>query len=83
MKALLLFLAVLVAGCAMTNPNISRKLTSGAIGCPADEVAIRGETADIIGNHNWAADCRGKSFVCHFHQSSGVNCKEPIGQASN
>jgi hypothetical protein len=78
MRVLAFALVLSLAGCAMTNPTISRNLTSGAIGCPPSEIKISEETANVYGNHNWKAECKGRSFICNYHHTSGVDCKEPI-----
>lgn len=73
--------SIIVAMCAgCTSARISRSLTSGAIGCPQNEIEITNETASgVMGRlHNWEAQCRGKNFVCSYDQTTGVNCKEPL-----
>ena len=31
--------------------------------------------------HAWEAECRGKHFVCSYHETSGVNCSEALAGA--
>jgi hypothetical protein len=31
--------------------------------------------------HAWEAECRGKHFVCSYHESSGVHCTEALAGA--
>lgn len=65
-----------------TNARISQGFTSGAIGCPRDEITISNETTDgPMGTmHAWEADCRGKHFVCSYQETAGVNCKEALAR---
>ncbi|WP_395684453.1 hypothetical protein [Dokdonella sp.] len=74
----LLAAVTLVAGC--TNARISRGFTSGAIGCTSDEITIYNETATgpMGSMHAWEAECRGKHFVCSYHETSGVHCTEAL-----
>lgn len=69
------------AGC--TNARISQGFTSGAVGCPRDEITIYNETASgpMGSMHAWEAECRGKHFVCSYHETSGVNCSEALAGA--
>jgi hypothetical protein len=73
--------AALSIGC--TNARISQGFTSGAVGCPKDEIMIYNETATgpMGGMHAWEAECRGKHFVCSYHETSGVNCSEALAGA--
>lgn len=69
-----LIAVVLLTGC--TNTSISKKMSSGAIGCPANQIAIQNETASgfLGGMHNWTAICNGTSYVCSYQETTGVNC---------
>lgn len=67
---------LLAAGC--TNARISKNLSAGAIGCPANSITIVDETATASGTHTWTAKCAGKTFVCSFQTSAGTNCKESL-----
>jgi hypothetical protein len=73
--------AVLSVGC--TNARISQGFTSGAVGCPKDEITIYNETATgpMGSMHAWEAECRGKHFICSYHETSGVNCREALAGA--
>lgn len=71
-------IALLVSGCAMTNERVSRNLASGEIGCAASKIAIENETASFDGSHNFEAICKGQRFFCHYHQTSGIDCKEEL-----
>ena len=73
--------AALSAGC--TNARISKGFTSGAVGCPGDEITIYNETASgpMGSMHAWEAECRGKHFVCSYHETSGVHCSEALAGA--
>ncbi|WP_140413857.1 hypothetical protein [Bathymodiolus platifrons methanotrophic gill symbiont] len=77
MKKLIIttFIVVLIQGC--TSTRISRDLSSGAIGCPAQEIKISNETAHI-NTHNWVASCRGKIFICSYVSGGSANCKEEL-----
>lgn len=77
MKALLaVVVVVLIAGC--TSARISRSLSSGAIGCPSDEITITNERASIVGTHEWIAECKGKRYVCNYVSGGNANCKEAV-----
>lgn len=79
MKRLIVYLGVVTAvigGC--TSANISKNLSSGAIGCQPKDIEIIDETATATGLHNWVALCKNKRFICSYHSSTGVNCKELI-----
>ncbi len=73
-------LAVVVIAASCTNARISRGFTSGAIGCTSDEITIYNETATgpMGSMHAWEAECRGKHFVCSYHETSGVHCTEAM-----
>jgi hypothetical protein len=82
MKTLLVVAIALPAALSVscTNARISQGFTSGAIGCPRDEITIYNETADgpMGSMHAWEAECRGKRFVCSYQETAGVNCKEAL-----
>jgi hypothetical protein len=78
MRLTIFVLVAFVAGCAMTNERVSRNLASGEIGCPADSITIENETASFDGSHNFEAICKGQRFFCHYHQTSGIDCKEEL-----
>lgn len=85
MKALIFVTAVLLAAisASCTNARISQGFTSGAVGCPRDEITIYNETASgpMGSMHAWEAECRGKHFVCSYHETAGVNCTEALASA--
>src|SRR3546814_15604427 len=72
----LLALATFLFAAGCTNARISRNLSAGAVGCPANSITIVDETATASGTHTWTAQCAGKTFVCSFKTSAGTNCKE-------
>ena len=78
MRNILFFmlLASVIAGC--TSARISRNLSSGAIGCPSQEIQITNETAGIEGTHNWTAVCKGQTFICSYHTTTGANCTKAL-----
>lgn len=84
MKALLaLALVGLLTACATGNRNIPQKLTSGAIGCPADEVTITNDQGNSLTSvHTWEASCRDEKFVCNYHGTTGINCTKAITRRS-
>lgn len=75
---LLTVVALLTAGC--TSTRISKKFSSGQIGCTEDEIQIANESASAEGMHNWVAICQGKKFVCSYHYEDGASCKEALNQ---
>jgi hypothetical protein len=84
MKIILIttMLMVLITGC--TSAPISRNLSSGAIGCPANQILISNETATAIGGmHNWTATCNGKSYICSYQGTTGVNCSSSSDSDQN
>lgn len=78
MKRIIVAMIVLliVAGC--TSARVSRNLSSGAIGCPPQDIEILNETADRDGMHNFEAICKDKHFFCSYHTTAGINCKEQL-----
>lgn len=78
MKIYLIAISViLLTGC--TNARISKNLSSGAIGCPANQIKIQNETASTIGGmHNWTAICNGISYICSYQETTGVNCSNSV-----
>ncbi|MEI6896230.1 MAG: hypothetical protein V5786_01850 [Psychromonas sp.] len=84
MKIILIttMLVALITGC--TSSRISRNLSSGAIGCPANEITIQNETASFIGGmHNWTAICNGKSHICSYQETTGVNCSSSLNSTQD
>ena len=71
-----LFSLVLISGC--TSARISKSLSSGAVGCPANEITIKNERASFGGLHTWIAECKGHQFVCSYQETTGVNCVKPL-----
>lgn len=68
----IMFLSTLSA--CKTNPNISRDLTAGQIGCSPDEIGIENETARFSGTHTWTAICKGEQYICSYHSTTGTKC---------
>jgi len=83
MKKSIILLAVFTIICGCTSTRISKKLSSGVIGCQPDEISIFNETASIDGFHNWEAICNDKNYVCRYHYSAGVNCKRVSSSKDN
>lgn len=61
-----------------------RSASSGYVGCPPEEIEVRGESLDI-GARTWTAVCRGRVFACTeiqdygSHQGpSNVSCAEQV-----
>lgn len=80
MKNIIIALFVVFALSACTSTRISKKLTAGQIGCQEDDIKIANETATAESLHNWVAICQGKKFVCSYHPSDSVSCKEALDQ---
>lgn len=79
MKATMMILVVSMALFSCTSARISSELASGAIGCRPDEITILNETASFSGGrHNFEAICKGRLFICSYHSSTGMNCKEAL-----
>lgn len=75
MKQLFIALLALVATQACTSARVSKNLSAGAIGCPANEITITNETA-YVSTHNWTAECDGKRYICSYVSGGTTNCKE-------
>lgn len=73
--------AIIASGC--TSARISRDLSTGLVGCPADDIEIVDEDATASGTHTWIAVCHGKRFACGYQVSTGANCKEIVGQGTD
>lgn len=78
MKKMILVLIMIVALLGCTSARVSRNLSSGAIGCPPQDIEILNETADRDGMHNFEAICKDKHFFCSYHKTAGINCKEQL-----
>jgi len=61
-----------------TNPEISRRLASGAIGCPANEIGIANEEA-TRGIHTFTAHCRGREYFCTYKYPAPISCSQAAG----
>ena len=55
------------------DSDISRRLASGAIGCPAKEVGISDEEAHR-GIHTFTAHCRGVEYYCTYKHPAPIQC---------
>lgn len=69
----ILMVPVFLVGC-MTNPAISKDLTSGQIGCSPTDITILNETARMGGTHTWTAVCKGNQYICNYHTTTGAKC---------
>jgi hypothetical protein len=79
MKNAIMVLIVAMAFSSCTSARISSEMASGAIGCRPNEITILNETASFSGGrHNFEAICKGKLFICSYHSSTGMNCKEAL-----
>lgn len=61
-----------------TNAEISRRLASGAIGCPDNEIGISNEKASR-GVHTFTAHCRGREYFCTYNYPSPITCSQAAG----
>lgn len=61
-----------------SNPEISRRLASGAIGCPANEIGISNEES-TRGIHTFTAHCKGREYFCTFKHPAPVSCTQTAG----
>ena len=59
---------------AFTNPDISRSLASGAVGCPVEEIGISKED-DTRGVHSFTATCRGVDYFCTYIYPAPISCQ--------
>lgn len=71
-----LIASLLIAGC--TSGRACRNLSSGVIGCPANQIIIKNETASFGGMHNWTAICNEKTYICSYQETTGVNCSSSL-----
>lgn len=69
----LLALSPLLMG--FTNPEVSRNLASGAVGCPPSEIGISNETSSR-GVHNFTAHCNGMEFFCTYKYPAPIVCNQ-------
>ena len=60
------------------DPEISRRLASGAIGCPANEVGISNEQA-TRGIHTFTAHCKGREYFCTYKYPAPISCSQSAG----
>lgn len=78
-KLTLLTLSLILTSCASMDTE-----TSGATGCPVNEVKVL-ERNYSLGNQTWTAECRGKRFHCvhtaGFAQT--FSCKEELAPANS
>jgi hypothetical protein len=69
---------LLVPGCLS-----AARRSSGAIGCPAEEVQITNESIGMFGDNTWTATCHGRRYLCSMNgtgagQADQVTCS-PAG----
>lgn len=60
------------------NSDVSRRLASGAIGCPANEVGISNEESSR-GIHTFTAHCRGGEYFCTYNYPAPISCSRTAG----
>lgn len=70
-----LVIMICFSGC-LTNPEISKQFTSSSIGCETQDISIFNETAALNGMHAWTAECKGKQYLCTYHETAGARCTE-------
>ena len=68
----LLSCVFLMAG---TNPEVSRRLASGAVGCAPAEIGISDELSSR-GIHNFTAHCKGREFFCTYQYPAPITCNQ-------
>ncbi|MDC8010966.1 energy transducer TonB [Tahibacter soli] len=61
-----------------TNPEISRRLASGSVGCPANEIGISNEEAHR-GIHTFTAHCKGREYFCTYKYPDPISCSQTAG----
>lgn len=61
-----------------TNPEVSRRLASGAIGCPANQIGISNEQA-TRGIHTFTAHCNGREYFCTYKYPAPITCSQAEG----
>lgn len=61
-----------------TNPDISRRLASGSIGCPVKEIGISNEEAQA-GIHTFTAHCKGREYFCTYKYPAPISCSQVTG----
>lgn len=82
MKLIFVFASMLLLT-ACTSARVSKNLSSGVIGCPANQITIQNETATVDGLHNWTAICNGVSYICSYQTTTGVNCSPESSTGSS
>lgn len=60
------------------DPNISRRLASGAIGCPVNEIGISNEDS-ARGIHTFTAHCKGREYFCTYKYPAPISCSQTVG----
>lgn len=77
-KLMVTMLCMLIGGC--TNTRISQSFSSGAIGCPAEDIKITNEEAGAFtGIHDWIAECNGRKYACNYIYHQQATCTEIKG----
>lgn len=52
---------------ASTGCLSAARRSSGAIGCPSDEIVVTDESVGLLGDHTWTAECRGRTYYCSMN----------------
>lgn len=70
-----IFMALTIIGCAASTAEL-RALSSGKIGCPANEIAIEDSRVGMK-TASWTAKCQGKPYFCSGDDMlRGVSCTQ-------
>lgn len=78
MRRALLTLALSPFLMGSTNPQVSRNLASGAVGCPSSEIGISNESSSR-GIHNFIAHCNGIEYFCTYKYPAPIVCNQRAG----
>jgi hypothetical protein len=70
---------VFLGGCF--GAEALQQVSSGYVGCPADEVEITNDTAGF-NQRSWDASCRGRTYHCSGVAKAGLSCVEDRGPSS-
>jgi hypothetical protein len=60
-------LLALSTSLAVTGCLSAARRSSGAIGCPADDIVISDESVGFLGDHTWTAVCHDKTYFCSMN----------------
>jgi hypothetical protein len=75
MKIIILACAVLtITGCAAATSNWAATNSAGAIGCLSKDITISDYNTTQLVMSEWAAECKGKKYICSYMKDAGTNC---------